>query len=212
MSCFVNTKELTADVICTSTEAQYIWLTPWYPSHGMDKLRAVLSRKQVYTSAGTMSFQVVYQTAAIRPDNPDAPALLGSAYTGDGEDCTGNLEPSTTSKFYARFGVAVQLSQAGFGRANVFLRLCIESFGKVVGSLVSTLIPPNDASYYLTVTDWMPAMTLSKAKAAFMVTDSSANSSTSSPISSRKRRSRVRARGRPSSPRAGTLAAPPRWW
>jgi len=58
------------------------------------------------------------------------------------------------------------------GRADFILRLCMEAAGKVVGSLDTPLLPPDDGEYFVPVTDWLPALGLTAAKAAFLVSGS----------------------------------------
>lgn len=137
---------------------------------GLDKVKARLLMKAL---SGNFQALLGIQTAAVRTDNPNAWATLGSMTNVDACTDVITVTSSTASALYARFGIGYNLSSGTtLGGADVGVQLASISCGEVAGSTTLQLIAVDTNPYYVPVTDWLPSLPIAKVKAGFVVTGS----------------------------------------
>lgn len=152
-------------LVATSTTVLYQWFTDWLPADGVDNIRAVLKCKN---GGASFSWQLAIQTAAVRADAPDSPALLGAQQTGSGEYQTGDISVSgsTGTKRMFRLGIAYN-SQGTVQQGDVGLEAGWKEFGTPLGARTVELSALDTGTKYAVLTPWIPATFMSKIKAAF---------------------------------------------
>lgn len=157
-------KHLTAQ----STTATYAAFTGWILVCGLDAVRAVY---RIRAMTGSFQYQLAYQTATCRTDNPDAWNTLDTLRTTAGELCTGDISvtSATANKFFIRFGIMYNLPSApATAQADVGLQVTYNTFGALAGSGIYQLLAPDTGFYYQAVTPWMPVIVGAKHRAAFI--------------------------------------------
>jgi hypothetical protein len=171
VSCINLSSEIIKALYAATATVRYEWFTDWTAAAGADKVKYVLKNKTV---SGALTTQLAIQVAECRTNAPDAPATLGSSLTGAGEQTAAPIDitVNTASKAWVRFGVAY--SSASEGSATVSLQICLETYGKAVGSTTVSLVAPDTSSYFLPVSEWLPTPMVSKAKAVFAIQQPSA--------------------------------------
>jgi len=173
MACVQTTPEKWQSIHVLNTTVTYIWFTGWVPCVGLDKVKALLFRKNAGQYVQT---QVAYQTAEKVITDPSAPGVLGTAQTGNGSYNMSLTDIATTTdgEMYIRFGVAACLTQGNPDRAEVGLQLCTEVYGTIVSTRTLDLVTPDTGSYDVPVTDWLPSTTLTKSKSVLNIMNASA--------------------------------------
>ena len=162
----------------TKADQLHSWYTDWMPAIGVDAVKAVF---KVKAAGGNRDIvvQPIIQTAKVRTNDPDAPSLLGAtALTGAGEASPNTIDISnaTAGKQFVRFGMAYKAaSTGGEAMADVSLQVCLKVYGKLVATKTLQLVAPDTSNYYTPITDWLPSMMVSKAKAALVVTQATGN-------------------------------------
>lgn len=176
MACGQSSAEIQKHLVSTSTSYVYEWFTDWMPAIGLDTVRATIKHK---AAAAAFQTKFAIQTANVRTNNPNAAATLETSPTaGAGErvagDTPGNIDitNSTAGTLFVRFGVAYSLSSAGIGDADVSMQLAYDACGRMIGSASAEVLAPDSGNSFLPVTGWMPAIHVSKFKAALVVTGS----------------------------------------
>lgn len=140
---------------------------------GIDSIRAVV--RSLAGSGGTnWKWQIAIQTAEVRPDNPDLPALLGSEQTNDGTYAPGDLTPDLSAKAYFRLGIAYR-SVSGLSQADIEADFAWNDCGKVVSSVTFPITCDNSSPSYIPLGDILPANFAQKFKAAIIITSADAN-------------------------------------
>lgn len=104
-----------------STTTQFIPMSGWVPAVLFREVKALLQLRD-----RTANFEVAFalQTAAVDPDQPDAPVVKGSYVNTNTKSCTGLLDITTDvdADFYVRFGVSVRNGTGStFERGEVIL-------------------------------------------------------------------------------------------
>ncbi len=172
MTCSQTLGPYQSRLTAISSTVQYAWLTGWFPTIGVDKIKGVLRNRGV---DGNFQSRMAMQLATIRTDDPTSIALLESNYMqGAGERCSGVLDISsdTANKFFMRLGVAYSVSSGTSpAAADVGLELAYDAYGQVVGSTSLDLLTPGTASRHVPITGWIPAIHADKVKAAIVVTN-----------------------------------------
>lgn len=160
-------------LITVSTVNQFAPCTDFMATIGLDLIRAVYNVRQL---TGTFQYQLAYQTAVARTDNPDAWVLIDSLRNGTTPLCTGDLSLSLGGKWYIRFGLMYnELTAPGLSQAYCGLQLTWNACGQVVGGGTYQLAAPDTGPYYQTVSGWMPACMAAKQRAAFIASQTGAN-------------------------------------
>jgi hypothetical protein len=151
----------------------YYWFTLWMDAVGVDFAQLVL--KILQQSGATMTVVPVLQTAAVRKNNPDAPAIIGStSQVGNGEvrSVLEDISSSTNQKRWVRFGVGFKSGTPGtLTAALVGFQLFLSTFGKVVAEEETQQVVAFDSSnYFKPLTPWLPARMVSAFMATIVVT------------------------------------------
>lgn len=135
---------------------------------GVTALKAVIKRRQ--TTA--FQTQLAIQVAAVRPDVPSAPQLLGSVASGDGEDCSGNVDVSsyTAGNYWIRVGIGYSATSATVGQSDVSFQASFTRCGRALATQSVTLSTYTTTNGYHTLTGWLPALDVEVIKAALICT------------------------------------------
>ena len=123
---------------------------------------------------GGIEFYAAVQLADVRSDNPDDWTTVGTAESGAGDKCLGNLPMPTghTASFLVRFGVGYKLTgSATHAQADVGLQVSYNQCGNVVGARTMQLDAASTDGRIETLTGWLPAVGVSKVRAAYVVSD-----------------------------------------
>lgn len=162
------TQRLETHLVCTTTTAQYEWFTDWMPTEGIDNIRAVMKAKN---ASGNFQWQLAIQYAAVRPDDPTAPATLSQQQTGNGEYQTQDVSVATNMGDYRlfRLGIAYNSSQTGMNQADVSLQASWKQIGTDLGTRRVVLSIADTGTKYEPLTDWVPATFMTKVRAAFVL-------------------------------------------
>ena len=157
-----------AHLVATSSTIQYHWFTPWTLAGPLSAIRAALKRRAT-TSA--FSVQLAIQVAPVRTDLPDDPTTSGSPVTGAGETLVGvsDLTSTLTGKYWVRFGVAYS-STSGVAQADVYFTPSFEGCGQQLAAQVIEANSSSTTGVVVPVGAWVPALSVTKLKAAFVVT------------------------------------------
>lgn len=158
----------------TTSTALYYWLTPYMPATGVDTIRPIL-RALALAGGANFKWQLAIQTCAVRQDNPDDPALLGTEQGGAGTYAPGDLSLTLAEKAWWRLGVAVRAS-SGVAQGDIELDYGFNDCGKVVA--FTTFSITSDSSSNPTVIplgDILPANFAQKFKAAVIIPSADAN-------------------------------------
>jgi hypothetical protein len=158
-------------LVVYSTTLRYFWFTDWMPMHGMDAADFLMNTREL---VGNWQGKPCYQTAAVLPEFPDAPAVITSgAYVASATLTHFRDTVSTTTKYWIRFGVACNLSSGlALGSAQVQLHAapnqCMEQVGSGRIVINPGMVTTTDINYF-EVGGWAPTSGLNKVMAALVV-------------------------------------------
>jgi len=156
-------------LVTTSTTVEYAWFTDWLPTEGVDYIRAVL--KCVNATGNSFQWQLAVQYAAVRNDAPGSPATLQQAQTGSGEYQTGdvNVATSMAANRMFRLGVAYTTTAANqpVQQGDVSLEAAWMQLGTDLGTRSVAISALDTGTKYAVLTPWIPAIYMTKIKAAF---------------------------------------------
>lgn len=166
MACGQSVPESQVHLLALSTTVVYEWLSPWIPCIGVDSVKAAL---RAHAVSGNFQVGLAIQTASVRTDSPDAPALLdNTTQVGEGEKCTGvvSIASTTAGKFFVRFGLGYSLSSGSTpGQADVSTSLVYTQCGQVLGSRSFALDTSTSSDGFALISGWVPALLAQKMKA-----------------------------------------------
>lgn len=172
MACMYSIGPFSRRVVATSTTEIFIPLTDWYPALGVDTVRFGF---RLLAESGGLQGRPAYQTATAVID--EAGSGGRSVASGLGTPQSGPLEPlefalSLGTVQWVRFGVMVSLGQQGApGQGDVMLQTTLPACGKSLGRFERQVhIGGNTAPAVVPVTDFVPALSLSRVRAALVVT------------------------------------------
>ncbi len=174
MSCARSLAPLKLTVSTLTTTVQYAFGDAWYPVEDAAEVGATINIREV---VGNIEIAACKQLAAIRTDEPDAPAVFsGASYTST-EDFTHFRETSAggSAKLYVRVGAAHKLSTgSALGTAQVVVQPTLKSCIRLLPTR-QVIVNPGQVTAtdnnYMAISELLPAAGLSKVKAAFMVSD-----------------------------------------
>lgn len=139
------------------------------PTEGVENIRAVLKARN--TSGATFQWQLAIQYAAVRADDPSAPATLAQQQGGNGEYQTQDVSVAANMEDYRlfRLGIAYSSSQAGMNQGDVSLQASWKQVGTDLGARRVILSIVDTGTKYEPLTDWVPATFMTKVRAAFVL-------------------------------------------
>lgn len=176
MGCGLLMPPISVRLAALSTTFVYWWGTPWREAIGLDTVMAAIKAADASTN---FNWQLAIQTAAVRTDNPDQPATLGTAQTGVGPYVTTALDISQTtgSKMWVRFGLAYKIGTgAGPEQGDIDLQLQYTQCGKMVATFANQVVATQGSTGLVTViSDWIPSMQVTKIKPAFVINSATTN-------------------------------------
>jgi hypothetical protein len=149
------------------TGNQYLWLTDWQPTIGVDDVDANM---KVRAMTSTMNWQLAVQYATIRTDKPGAPAVLDALQTtGAGERGVNGIQLSGTTEMYFRMGYMYASPNAGtLVAADLWLQIAYTACGSIIGTGTTRLEATSTDDRYLPISGWMSRKAAAKVKAAFV--------------------------------------------
>jgi hypothetical protein len=173
MSCNRTFKPKGSYLSTYAVSATYFWATEWTPVVGMSLADVNLLLRNV---DGNYTAKPVYQTAAVRPDNPDAPvAFVSGAYVNTAGYTQFHESLSITDKLLIRFGVGYKNSSGtALGGAWTEPTVAVRQCGRVVGRGAAIINPGmisgTDLNYF-PIGQFQPCVGLDKVMGAFVVMD-----------------------------------------
>lgn len=160
-------------IVVYSTSTRYVWMSDWIRAHGVGTADFGLNVRNV---TGSAQAKPCYQTAAVLPDYPDAPAAItaGSWVTTAG--WTHFRETlGLTTKAWVRFGVAVSnTAGTSLGSVEADLVTSVLTRAYEVGALTIDIRPGQisgtDVNYFV-LGSWTPTLGFDTVMAAIAVLD-----------------------------------------
>lgn len=151
-----------------STTGMVACVTQWTPITGVDIIRVAYSIRGV---SGSISVQPVIQYADVRTDRPGQWSTVGgTALVNDGDGFVEvDVSTPTASHFFFRLGLQFT-ENSGSGHADCRLAVSYKCLGEVVATRTLDLSSASATTRYVPITGPLPAVGITGAKAAFLLT------------------------------------------
>lgn len=179
MSIIQTPPEAEASVSALSTTATFTWLTGWLPAIAVDAGTLVL---KVANLVNSMRLLPAYQLAEVRTDKPSAPTTFGglTAVSSDNEYFYSasdlGLSSLTPGQTFFRVGVAHYVNTApNTGKADVALSFAYRQLGRLLAPWSGHLVAVSTTNQFVPITGWMPAMSVVKFAATYVVASLTGN-------------------------------------
>lgn len=168
MSCSSASPPSSEQIEVHGPGVSYRWLTKWVLAEGLSGVDALV---QVRHPTGGWRGTPCWQACAVRPAEPDAPAL----FDGDVLEGTGlfRAEPDLDRRFLVRFGLA-STADEGHGSAQVEVRFAYDQCAQLLGAgrfaVTQGLVSGGDVAAF-PIGDWTPRAAVGHLRGAFTVVD-----------------------------------------